>query len=84
MSTCEVEYIVAAMATCEVVWLEAVMKELNLKMVKPMRLLINNRLTIDLAKHPVTHGRSKHIETKFHFLRDHVNKEKFELEFCRS
>ncbi|KHM99778.1 Copia protein, partial [Glycine soja] len=25
-----------------------------------------------LAKHPVAHGRSKHIETKFHFLCDQV------------
>jgi len=59
------------------------MKELNLKMVNPMRLLIDNRSIIDLAKHPVVHGRSKHINTKFHFFRDQVSKEKFELEFCK-
>lgn len=32
----------------------------------------------------MSHGRSKHIETKFHFLRDKVNKKKLELEFCKT
>ena len=60
------------------------MEELNLRDCSPIRLLIDNKLTIDLAKHPVAHGRSKHIETKFHFLHDQVSNEKLELEFCRS
>ena len=40
----------------------------------PMRLLTDNKLTSDLAKHPVAHDRSKHIKTKFHLLRDQVSK----------
>ncbi|XP_028236682.1 uncharacterized protein LOC114416002 [Glycine soja] len=84
LSTCEAEYIAAAMAACQALWLEALMEELNLRNCSPMRLLMDNKSAIDLAKHPVAHGRSKHIETKFHFLRDQVNKEKLELEFCRS
>ena len=35
-----------------------------------MELRIDSKSAIDLAKHPVAHGKSKHIETKFHFLRD--------------
>jgi len=84
LSTCEAEYIVAVMTTCQALWLEALMEELNMRDCSPMRLLIDNKPTIDLAKHPVAHDRSKHIETKFHFLRDQVSKEKLELEFCRS
>ena len=84
LSTCEAEYIAAAMAACQALWLEALMEELNLRNCNPMRLLMDNKSRIDLAKHPVAHGRSKHIETKFHFLRDQVSKEKLELEFCRS
>ena len=60
------------------------MKELNLRDCSPMRLLIDNKSAIDLVKHPVVHGRSKHIKTKFHFLHDQVSKEKIVLEFCRS
>jgi len=84
LSTCEEKYIAIAMGTCQALWLEALMEELNLRDCSPMRLLIDNKSAIDLAKHPVAHGKSKHIETKFHFLCDQVSKEKLELEFCRS
>lgn len=47
-----------------------------------MRLLVDNKLAIDLVKHPIAHGRSKHIETQFHFLGDQVTKEKLELEIA--
>ena len=64
------------MAVCQTLWLEALMEELNLRNCNPMRLLMDNKSAIDLAKHPMAHGRSKHIETKFHFLRDQVSKRK--------
>ncbi|WVZ13689.1 hypothetical protein V8G54_011255 [Vigna mungo] len=50
------EYIAATGASCQVVWLETVLQEL-----KPV---------IDLGRHPAPRGRSKHIETLFHFICD--------------
>jgi len=41
-------------------------------------LLVDNKSAIDLANHPISHGRSKHTERKFHFLRDQVNKIKLQ------
>ena len=35
-------------------------------------LLIDNQSAIQLCKNPVFHGRSKHIETRFHFIRENV------------
>jgi len=32
-------------------------------------------------KNPIQHSRSKHIEIKHHFIRDHVNKKEIELIF---
>ena len=49
-----------------------------------VELLVDNKSAIDLAKNPVSHGRSKHIETKFHFLRDQVNKGKIDLKHCKT
>ncbi|KHN20487.1 Copia protein, partial [Glycine soja] len=49
-----------------------------------MKLRIDNKSAIDLAKHPIAHGRSKHIKVKYHFLRDQVNKNKLALEHCRT
>ena len=40
--------------------------------------------SINLAKNPMAYGRSKHIETQFHFLRDQVSKGKLSLAYCKS
>ena len=44
-----------------------------------MKMYIDNTSAISLAKNPITHRRSKHIKTRFHFLRDQVEKKKIEV-----
>ena len=56
--------------------------ELKFEAKKPIKLLIDNKSAINLAKNPVSHGRSKHIETRFHFLREQVNNGKLEMTYC--
>lgn len=45
-------------------------------------MLIENKSSIDLAKNPVLHGRSKHIEVRFHFIREHVNGKRLNVKHC--
>lgn len=45
-------------------------------------ILCDNVSTIKLSKNPVLHGRSKHINVRFHFLRDLVNEGVVELMHC--
>jgi len=59
-----------------------VTKELNCEVKKPLKLKIDNRSAINLAKNPIAHGRSKHIETRFHFIREQVSKGMIEVEYC--
>jgi hypothetical protein len=47
-------------------------------------LFYDNNSTIKLSKNPVLHGRSKHIDVRFHFLRDLTKEGKVELIHCRS
>jgi len=54
-------------------------KELNYEVEKPLKLKIDNRSVINIAKNPIAHGRSKHIETKFHFIREQVTKGMIEV-----
>ena len=84
LSSCEAEYITTSEAACQAVWLDALIKELQLEKSGKVKLLVDNKSAIDLAKHPASHGRSKHIETKFHFLREQVNNEKLKIEHCRT
>lgn len=74
LSICEAEYIAACSAACQACWLSSLLEELGVVTTDAVKLLVDSKSTIDLAKNSVSHGRSKHIETKFHFLRDQVTK----------
>ena len=49
-----------------------------------MTLMVDNKSAIALSKNPVFHNRSKHIETKFHFIRTCLEEKKMELDFISS
>jgi len=82
LSSCEAEYIAGTFATCQALWLESVMKELRCEVMKPLTLKIDNKSAISLAKNPVSYGRSKHIETRFHFIREQVTNGMIKLHYC--
>lgn len=50
----------------------------------PKEIYVDNKSSIPLAKKPVFHDRSKHIDTRYHFIREHVNKSDVELVYCKS
>jgi hypothetical protein len=81
LSTCEAEYVAAATAACQVVWLRRLLAELTGAQVQPPALKVDNQPAIALAKNPVLHDRSKHIDVKFHFLRDCVDGGQLVIEF---
>ena len=70
LSTCEAEYVAAATAACQVVWLRRLLGELTGVEAHPPALMVDNQLAIALAKNLILQDRSKHIDMKFHFLRD--------------
>ena len=41
-------------------------------------------VAVNLAKNPIQNSRTKHIEIRHHFLRDHVAKGDFELKFINT
>ena len=47
----------------------------------PLNLHVDNKSVIDLAKHPIAHGKSKHINIKYHFIRDQMNKKKINVQY---
>ena len=72
LSSCEAEFIAATAAACQVVWLKKILSQITAYNVGPVTLFIDNKSAIDLAKNPVFHGRSKHIDVKYHFIRECV------------
>ncbi|KAL8138048.1 hypothetical protein V2J09_004049 [Rumex salicifolius] len=81
LSSCEAEYIAATAGACRDIWLKSIMETLQGKRISEVVLKIDNKSTIALAKNPVFHDRSKHIDTKFHFIRDCVKQGKIKVDY---
>ena len=60
------------------------MEQLDHPQLKPTTGYCDNNSTIKLSKNPVLHGRSKHIDVRFHFLRDLSKDEVIKLVQCSS
>ena len=57
-------------ATSEITWLVNLLEELNVTTLKPVTLHCDNQSAIQIAKNPVYHERTKHIEIDCHFTRE--------------
>ena len=48
------------------------------------KIFVDNKSTLALAKNPVFHDRSKHIDTSYHFIRECIARKEVHLEFVNS
>ena len=72
LSSTEAEYRGAAVAACEVVWLQKLLADLDVQVEGPVVIYCDNMSSIQLARNPVFHARTKHIEVHYHFVREKV------------
>ncbi|XP_061353302.1 uncharacterized mitochondrial protein AtMg00810-like [Gastrolobium bilobum] len=77
LSTCEAEYVAASWCVCHTMWLRNLLSKLEQEQVDPTEIWVNNKSTIELAKNPVNHERSKHVDVRFHFIRDQVKERRW-------
>jgi hypothetical protein len=84
LSTTEAEFIAAAHCVCQGIWLKRILDSVGLKQKQCLTVLCDNSSTIKLSKNPVMHGRSKHIDIRFHFLRNLSSEGSVELVHCAS
>ena len=59
----------------EIVWLRGVLGEIGITQCEPTPFFLDSQSAEDLAMNPVYHKRSKHVEIKYHFTREHVDPE---------
>ena len=85
LSTCESEYIAIAFAVQEGIFLQYLSKDMGLFSGTPqVHLNVDNMGAIELSKNPVYHQRSKHIDTRFYFIRSKVLEGSFVLIYVPS
>lgn len=83
-STTEAEYIAAATAAMDLIWLRSLLSSLGYKQVGPSTLFEDNQACIAIATNPKNHGRIKHVDIKFHFLRDRIEIGDIDIQYCPS
>ncbi|KAL2327521.1 hypothetical protein Fmac_020948 [Flemingia macrophylla] len=83
LSTCEAEYVAAGQCCTQLLWLKHQLEDYDIYEGN-IPIMCDNTAAINLSKNPVMHSRSKHIEIKHHFIRDHVEKGDCEMEFVNS
>ena len=73
-STCESEYIAASEAAKEAIWLKNFIGDLGVvpAIKEPIEIFCDNNAAVILAKEPRDHGRSRHIDRKYHFIRHKI------------
>ena len=74
LSTTEAEYIAATHAGQELKWLHNLLTELGYTFKSPHTLCIDNQSAIAVSQNPEHHGRMKHLDLKYFWLRDEVAK----------
>ena len=81
--TAESEYIALSHGAKEAVWLHRFLNELNAGC-KSVKIFVDNQAAIKLSGNSEHHKRSKHIDVRFHFLRDIVEKKQIEIVYIPS
>src|ERR1044072_8091247 len=84
LSTCEVENVAASWCVCHAIWLRRLLSKMEQRQEDATKILVDNKSAIELAKNPVNHERSKHIDVQFHFIREHVKEGSVELKHVAS
>ena len=81
LSTCESEYM--AMTDClkDIIWFQKLLKDLDIPVQLPTKIKSDNQGAIQLTKDPRNHKRTKHIDVRYHFIRDSQDQGDVKLEY---
>ena len=80
LSTAEAEYVAAGSCCAQVLWIRQQLKDFGIE-ANCVPIKCDNTSAINISKNLVQHSRTKHIEVRHHFLRDHMQKGDIQLEF---
>jgi len=82
LSTAEAEYVVATHATKECIWLRRLTGDILLPLPESTTLHCDNQAALKLAQDDNYHMQTKHIDIRYHFIRDVVKRGYIKLQYC--
>jgi hypothetical protein len=81
LSTTEAKYIDACSANCEAIWLRKLLTGLFDLEMEATVILCDNQSCIKMTENHVFHDKSKHIEIRYHYIRDMVQRGAIKLQY---
>jgi Reverse transcriptase (RNA-dependent DNA polymerase)/Retrotransposon gag protein/Integrase core domain/Chromo (CHRromatin Organisation MOdifier) domain/GAG-pre-integrase domain len=79
LSTTEAEYMALTHTAREAIWLRTLLHELGYSQTIATTIYEDNQSCIKLAKNPVHHAETKHIDVRHHFIREKIISNEIEL-----
>jgi hypothetical protein len=81
LSSAEDEYMAGSLASCEAIWLQKLLMSFFDQVLDTTMIHCDNQRCIKLSENPMLHDRSKHIEIRYHFIRDCMQKGSVKLQY---
>jgi hypothetical protein len=81
LSSAEAKYMAANLASCKAIWLRKLLMVLFDEVLYTTMIHYDNQSCVKLSGNPVFHDRSKHIEIRYNFIRDCVQKDYVKLQY---
>lgn len=79
-STAEAEYLAAESCCAQILWIQQQLRDYGIRS-KEAPILCDNTSAISITYNPVLHSRTKHVDIRHHFIREHVMKKDIRLEY---
>ncbi|GKA23913.1 hypothetical protein Tco_0709946 [Tanacetum coccineum] len=79
-TSAEAEYVVAAGCCANILWMKSQLTDYGI-IYEKVPIFCDNTSAIAISNNPVLHSRTKHIDIRYHFIRDHILKGDIELHF---
>ena len=83
-STPEAEYVALAHGLKELLWVYQLLLTMGVSIELPIKILEDNQACIQIADNPVSQRRTRHIDVRFHFIRDYVEDGTVALQYCNT
>ncbi len=84
LSTSEAEYVSLSTCAQEAIWLRSLLNSIKAIPLSPTVINEDNQGAIAIAKNPIAHMRTKHIDIRHHFIREAIQDRSIELCYCPS
>jgi hypothetical protein len=82
LSTMEAEYMAVSNAMRECLWIRELLTKLGIPPQGPTIIHVDNQAAIKFAENSQFHARSKHIDIRHHFIREHITSNEVSVQYC--